>query len=94
MIAPTLASRRQWPGGVVVALAKSSTAASYIGNLCVTLAASRQKFVRSGPKPNVERLAKAHAAPRELTSLDRAVLHKMANDCSQHLWSFSCDVLE
>jgi hypothetical protein len=23
-----------------------------------------------------------------------AVLHKMANDCSQHLWSFPCDVLE
>ena len=26
--------------------------------------------------------------------LDRAVLHKFANDCSQHLWSFPCDVLE
>src|SRR6476619_7783229 len=23
-----------------------------------------------------------------------AVLHKMANDCSQHRWSFPCDVLE
>ena len=23
-----------------------------------------------------------------------AVLHEMTNDCSQHLWSFPCDVLE
>jgi len=50
-------------GAIVVALAKSSTAASYIGNLRVTLAASREKFARSGPRPNVERWAKAHAAP-------------------------------
>jgi hypothetical protein len=28
------------------------------------------------------------------TLLDRAVLHKMINDRSQHLWSFPCNVLE
>jgi len=28
------------------------------------------------------------------TLLDRTVLHKIANDRSQHLWSFPCDVLE
>jgi hypothetical protein len=49
-------------------------------------------IVTSASCPLSPRFYQAYAARWRIVVL--AVLHKMANDCSQHLWFFPCDVLE
>ena len=62
VIAPTLASRRRWPGPSWWRRPIAARPRTYIGNLRVTLGTTCQRFVRPGPKSKCGEVAWAQAA--------------------------------